>query len=147
MPSLLAILLAFAGGLMFSIQTVLNADLGRRLESPVHAAFISFAVGTAALLAAVLIRRDPPAAGVLAGLPWYSWIGGLLGAAYVVIVIVATPRLGAAVVIGLAIAGQLLGSIALDHLGILGLPEHPVNPWRLLGAAMLTGGVLLIRLF
>ena len=147
MPPLLAILLAFAGGLMFSIQTAINADLGRRIGSPVWAAFISFAVGTAALTAAVLIRRDPPSWTTLAGLPWLSWIGGLLGAAYVFIVVVATPRLGAAVVIGLAIAGQLLGSIALDHFGVLGLPEHPVNPWRLLGAALLVGGVLLIRIF
>jgi transporter family-2 protein len=50
------------------------------------------------------------------------------------------------VVIGLAIAGQLIGSLALDHLGALGLAPHPMSGWRLLGAGLLLAGVVLIRL-
>jgi transporter family-2 protein len=56
------------------------------------------------------------------------------------------PRLGAAMVIALIVAGQMLGSLAFDHFGLLGVPVHPANVPRLMGAALLVGGVILIRL-
>jgi transporter family-2 protein len=56
------------------------------------------------------------------------------------------PRLGAATVLALIVVGQMLGSLTLDHFGILGIPQHPVNPTRLAGAGLLIAGVVLIRM-
>jgi len=39
----------------------------------------------------------------------------------------------------------MLGSIVFDHFGILGMPVHEISAMRLLGAALLVGGVVLIR--
>ncbi len=72
------------------------------------------------------------------------YAGGLLGAVYVVGVIALAPRLGALLTFALVIAGQLLASLLLDHLGLL-YPRHPVNLPRLLGALLLLAGVVLIR--
>ena len=55
------------------------------------------------------------------------------------------PRLGAATVLALLIAGQLLSAIAFDHFGLFGLERHPIDLGRMAGAALLIGGVLLIR--
>jgi bacterial/archaeal transporter family-2 protein len=55
------------------------------------------------------------------------------------------PRFGAATVLALLVVGQMIGSIAFDHYGILGLAEQPASPIRLLGAAFLILGVVLIR--
>ncbi len=55
------------------------------------------------------------------------------------------PRLGAATVIALIVVGQMLGSLAFDHFGLLNIPQHGVNPVRLTGAAFLILGVVLIR--
>ena len=56
------------------------------------------------------------------------------------------PRLGAATVLALIVVGQMLGSLAFDHFGLLGLAQHPVSPIRLAGAALLILGAVLIRL-
>jgi transporter family-2 protein len=55
------------------------------------------------------------------------------------------PRLGAAIVIGLIVAGQMIGSLVFDHFGLLGVPVHSMSVSRLLGAMLLILGVVLIR--
>jgi transporter family-2 protein len=77
---------------------------------------------------------------------WVSWTGGIFGAIYIAISILLLPRLGTATVIALIVAGQMTGSVAFDHFGLLGAPVHPTNLARLAGATLLVLGVVLIRL-
>jgi transporter family-2 protein len=44
----------------------------------------------------------------------------------------------------LAIGGQLLAALLLDHFGLLGLTPRAVDVERLVGAGLLLGGVYLI---
>jgi len=76
---------------------------------------------------------------------WISWTGGIFGALFIGISIIMMPRLGAAVVVALIVVGQMLGSLAFDHFGLLGLPQHSAGPIRLAGAILLILGVILIR--
>ena len=76
--------------------------------------------------------------------PGWAWLGGVLGAFYVVSTIIAGPRLGAAALLALVVLGQLATSLLVDHFGWLGFPQHPLTPLRLFGALLLFGGVLLI---
>jgi len=57
------------------------------------------------------------------------------------------PHIGVALAFSLAIAGQMLVTLLIDHFGWLGVPEKPINLWRVLGAALITVGVILIRKF
>lgn len=140
--SMLAVVLA--GGAT-ALQAPTNARLATAVASPVNAAFVSFAVGTAALgiLAAVLHTR--PDITVAKGLPWYAWIGGLYGVVFVVAATWAVPRLGVAMTITLMVAGQLMLSLILDHFGALGVPQAPISLTRLAGVALVIGGVILVR--
>jgi len=79
--------------------------------------------------------------------PWWIWSGGLLGAFLVASTVVLAPRLGAASMVALIVAGQMLASICLDHFGWIGYPVHPVSGLRMLGVFFLVGGVVLIRMF
>ena len=45
------------------------------------------------------------------------WCGGLLGAFYVGATIVLSPRLGAATLFGVIVAGQMATAVVLDHFG------------------------------
>ena len=54
------------------------------------------------------------------------------------------PRLGATVLLALTIAGQMAASLLVDHFGVIGFPQTPVTPARLLGAVLLVAGVMLI---
>jgi transporter family-2 protein len=78
--------------------------------------------------------------------PAWAWAGGALGAVYVSTVVPLTPRLGLAATLGLALAGQLGAALVLDRLGLLGLSQRPLTAPRVVGAALLLAGVVLIRI-
>jgi transporter family-2 protein len=135
-----------AAGAMLPLQFGINAQLARWVDSPLRAALVSFAVGTAVLLvAAAPLLRGWPAAERLGSAPWWVWIGGALGAFYVLGSIVTAPRLGAATLVAVILAGQAAASLLVDHFGWVGFEEHPVTPGRLLGVLLLGAGVLLVR--
>ena len=78
---------------------------------------------------------------------WWLFIaGGTLGTVSVTSAVILTPKLGAAAVMGLAVTGQLVAGLAVDRFGFLGAPMHDITPGRLVGAALLVGGALMIRL-
>ena len=135
------------GGAATALQAPTNAKLMGAVGSPVNAAFVSFAVGTAALgILAVVLQVRPDIAASRA-LPWYAWIGGLYGAIFVVAAAWGVPRLGVATTIILMVAGQLLLSVVLDHFGVMGMPKQPISLGRVAGVAMVIAGVLMVRKF
>jgi transporter family-2 protein len=138
------LLVIFAGG-MIAVQAPTNAMLAKAGGSPVLAALISFAVGTIALFTAWLAGGSRPTPSSFAGLPWYAWLGGLYGATYVAVAAYAAPKIGLASLITIGIAGQIAMALWLDHIGALGLPREPVSLGRLLGAALVVAGVVLVR--
>jgi bacterial/archaeal transporter family-2 protein len=144
----LYLVFAFVAGAMIPFQAGINAQLAHWVQSPVRAAFVSFVVGTAALLIlSVAIWKPLPTGGRLAGAPWWVWIGGLLGAFYVAGSIVTAPRLGASVLIAAVIAGQSLASLLVDHYGWVGFREHHISAGRIAGMALVLAGVVLVRIF
>ena len=146
-PSLLAIVAVVLAGGATALQAPTNARLASAVGSPVNAAFISFAVGTAALaLVAAALQARPDVAAVK-GLPWWTWIGGLYGAVFVAAAAWGVPRLGVALTITLMVAGQLLISVVLDHFGAMGVPRQPIGWGRAAGVALVIAGVVMVRRF
>ncbi len=143
---ILFILLVLFGGAAAATQVVVNSQLRNWVGHPVLATFFSFLTGAVVLFVYVLALRIPrPELSKMLQAPWWVWLGGVLGAFYVFSTIVAAPKLGAAVLIGVAVTGQMLISLLLDHFGLFGLPRHPVSIWRLFGAGLLLLGVAIIR--
>ena len=139
-------LLAVAAGVSFVMQQAVNAELRVAIGSAAWAGFVSYLGGTVCMLALALAMRDAlPAAGLLPRSNWWAWSGGLFGVIYIVISIFLVPRLGTATFVALLVAGQMLASLVADHYGVFGVAQHPLSPSRLLGAALLLGGVILIR--
>jgi bacterial/archaeal transporter family-2 protein len=138
------LLLAALGGMAIALQALVNARLQIAAGNPVLAATISFAVGLAGLLM-VLPLYSGGGAQTFSQAPWWVWIGGLLGAFYIVLTILLIPKIGAAALISSAVLGQMLFSLAADHYGILGTQVRTASPSRMLGAVLLIAGVFLIR--
>jgi bacterial/archaeal transporter family-2 protein len=139
------LLFALAAGAMLPIQFGINAQLAEWVGGSVRAAFVSFVVGAVALFLAVLVAaRGWPDRGGDA--PWWVWTGGLLGAFYVLGSIVTAPKLGAATLVALILAGQAIASLAVDHFGWVGFEEQPITALRVAGVLLLAGGVALVRL-
>ena len=138
------LLVLFAGG-MIALQAPTNAMLGKAGGSPVLAALISFAVGTASLFGVWLASGNRPGVASFSGLPWYAWVGGAYGAIYVGVAAYAAPRIGLASLITVGIAGQIVMALWLDHVGAFGLPREPISLARLGGALLVAAGVVLVR--
>ncbi len=140
------ILGALLTGIVIPVQIGINAAMGRWAGHPSAGVAVNFTTGLLWLGIYLALAR-PPLAPLTHwfGAPWYFWSGGLIGALIVSSGLVVAPRLGAATFMGLLVAGQLLGSMTLDHFGWLGFPRIPFSFTRLAGAGLLVAGVVLIR--
>ena len=138
-------ILGVVAGLGLTVQVGMNAQLRKILQSANIAALISFTVGTLALILLILVLRTPvPARASFALVPWWAWLGGLLGAFYVATSTIVAVELGATTLLGLALAGQLATALVLDHFGWLGLPVNPITWTRVAGVALVAVGVWLV---
>ena len=139
-------LLAVGAGVSFVFQQTVNSNLRVEIGSPWWAGFISYLGGTLAMLAMIVVLREPWLSGTtIARSSWVSWTGGIFGAVYIAISIFMLPRLGAATVVALIVVGQMICSLILDQFGLLGVPQHPATLVRIAGAAFLILGAVLIR--
>jgi transporter family-2 protein len=140
------LLLALLAGAMLPVQTGVNVQLRGLIGHPITAALVSFLVGSVGLAVAAVAARAPlTLGGAWARSEWWHWSGGLLGAVYIVGTIVLAPRLGAATLVAALVAGQMIMSLVIDQYGWVGFAEHPISPLRLLGAALVVGGVVLVH--
>ena len=139
-PHLLAVLV----GAALTVQIGMNSTLRFGLGSPILATIVNFAVGLAALVAVAIASGARMAPGATNAVPAWAWFGGLLGATYVASTTVLGPRLGAAALLALTLAGQMIAALAVDQYGVLGFPQNPVTPARLAGAVLLVVGALLV---
>ena len=141
------LVLALAAGGALPFQAGINARLASFVGGPIRASAISFAVGTVVLVAlALAATRGLATTDRLGSMPWWGWLGGVVGAGYVASTVAAAPRLGALNLFAAVIFGQLLCSVVLDHFGVL-YREHPLNAGRIAGVALLAGGIALVRIF
>jgi transporter family-2 protein len=142
------LLFAFAAGAVLPLQAGVNAQLAEWVHSPVRAAFVSFLVGTIVLLvAAALVFKPLPTWGRLGDAPWWVWVGGALGAFYVAGSIVSAPKLGAATLIAVVVAGQAVAGAIIDHFGWVGFEAQQVSIGRVAGLVLVIAGVALVRVF
>lgn len=139
-------LLASCAGACIALQAAANGTLRRHLDNPYSAAFLSICgTFTTALLGFLVLRPPLPTPEVVRQTQWWNWIGGPLGALIVLAGAALTPRLGAATFIAFVVGGQLLCSVFLDHFALMGLPEQPLTPGRVVGALLVVGGMLCIK--
>jgi bacterial/archaeal transporter family-2 protein len=139
-------LLGIFAGILVPIQTALNAQLGRTAGHPITTTLIVFIVGVVACLIALLaIRPATPQLATFAQVPLWAWGGGMIAMVYVVLLVTLAPKLGVGLTTALVLVGQLLAALAIDHFGVLGNPQHSLNSMRLLGVALMIGGVVLIK--
>lgn len=134
------------GGAGLAIQMVWNARLRVSTGSPVLTTIISVFV-TLLLLALVWASGVTPRGSIPAfnSVPQWAWFGGIFAAYYLVASLIAIPKLGAAVVFSLVIAGQMIAALILDSTGAFGITQISLNLSRVLGTVLLLIGVILIQ--
>lgn len=139
-------LLVALGGVGLTLQMAWNSRLRTATGSPVLTTIISVVV-TLVLLVVVWISgaTDRGSIPEFSSLPAWAWFGGIFGAYYLVVSVIAIPRLGTAAVFSVVIAGQMFAALILDSTGSFGISQIPLSAMRVLGAALLFMGAVLLQ--
>ncbi len=145
MSKLIWVAMAFLAGAFLPIQAGLNSKLGRAVESPLHASMFSFIVGTVGMIVYILLARQTFSWEGIREAPTYVWVGGLMGAFYVTVIILAFPRLGPGLTFGLVVGGQMIISILSEHYNVLVTQQQPISLMKIAGIVLVITGVIIIR--
>ncbi|HJS95507.1 MAG TPA: DMT family transporter [Solirubrobacteraceae bacterium] len=138
-----AISLTIASGLLVGLQPPANAALADHVGD-FGAAFISIVV-TLVVAAIVLVIAGHP--GRLSGLGSakpIELIGGVGGAAVVIVSLITVRTLGAGGVVALIVTAQLVIAIAIDRFGWFGIHQIGIGAGRVIGLALVIAGTALI---
>ena len=142
---LLFIVIALALGAVLPMQAAINSRLAKTAGSPIMSAFVSFAVGTIALMLFLILSGQFKFGFVSSQSPWWIWTGGLLGTFFVAGIVVLLPRLGVVLSFSLVLAGQMFAAILFDQFGWIGVAVREITAGKIVGVILLIAGVFLIR--
>src|SRR5262245_16889860 len=114
------------GGAALTLQMAWNSRLRSGTGSPVLTTLISVFVSLISLVVVWAIGFTPRGSiPPFNSLPRWAWFGGVLAVYYLVASLVAIPKIGAAAVFSLVIAGQMIGALILDSTGAFAVPQLP----------------------
>lgn len=140
------IIFALLAGAGLAVQAGANTQLKLNVGDPFKASLYSFIIGTIALAIIVLLNKNVSHYnGQLLQTPWWHWAGGILGAVYVVAVIILAPKLGVFYLFGLLVVGQIICSLLLDHFSLLGFEHRPITTSKIVGLLFLLVGLFIIQ--
>ena len=143
----LLIVVALAAGLFNAIEAGTNGALQKGLNAPMLAVtFISIVTLICASVGMVVLGEQMPTLAAAKALPWWAWLGGFLGFGFVTALVFAAEPLGAATFIGLTVTASVVGSVLLDHFGLIGFEPHSAGIGRIAGAILMIAGVTLITI-
>ncbi len=146
--TVLPYIVPFFAGILNAIHSGTNAKLTQTLGRPWWASVIVCVISGLVLCLGVMATREKiPSLASITDTPWWAWAGTAIAGVPVITTLLYAGRLGGAAYNGLVITSTMVASILLDHFGLLGFSVHHANVWRLLGAAIMLGGLALICLF
>ena len=143
------LLIGFIFGFAPPLQTTINSGLSKQMDSSLFAA-LSFTVGTIALFILTIIFNRSLKIKLsqqhLGRIKPLYFIGGILGVVFVTSNIILMPYLGAALTTIVAMLGQMIMGVIIDHFGI-GVPKNEMTFRKFIGLIAIAIGIVLLRLF
>ncbi len=143
MSSWMVVAMMVVSGAVMAFQAPINAAL-RGHVGTFESSLISFCVGTLALIVVVAVTREGNLVNVR-NVSWWQLLGGLIGAIFVTVTLLAAPRIGVTGMVVAALAGQMTAALLIDQFGWLGVTRKPVDFHRVAGLALLVVSVALIN--
>ena len=137
-------IITLLAGIGIPIMASLNSGLGVKLQSPVLATTILFAVGLLIALSVLLLTEGVPQNPQFTSIPWYFFCGGVFVISYVLSVTWIIPKFGIANAISFVLLGQLISMTAIDHFGFFGVSQYSITSQRLLGLLFMSIGVFMV---
>jgi transporter family-2 protein len=142
-----ALTAAVLSGALVAAQQRLNGQLGVELHDALLAAVVSFGTGLVVVAAAVAARPAARRAlSAVRGVPVWTCLGGLVGAAVVAVGAASVPVIGVALFTVALVAGQTAGGLAVDRVGLAPGGARLLTRARVAGAVLCLVAVALAAL-
>ncbi|KAJ1934969.1 hypothetical protein GGF37_006174 [Kickxella alabastrina] len=142
------LLLIIAGG-SIGIQGSVNGSMSIHVNGG-FSAWLTFAMGSFILFVCFMIEtrggKSIDWRNAFKTAPWWCWLGGIPGAAFVLFITLFIPYRGAAVVNGITICAQMLISLIVDSFAFFECKHRPATIPRVIGMCLLIAGVLMVAL-
>jgi transporter family-2 protein len=141
---LVPLLLPVAAGFLMSFQQAMNGTATVHYGTPIAATLVNFIAGSVVLWTVYAVKVSVAGPGNPLPAEWWYYLGGPMGCVFIGLGALLVRSLGV-LVTGLGmIAGQLLGSLALDV--VLPTPGTIVAPATVLGTVLTLAAIILATL-
>ena len=146
---LLLMTAVFLVGFLQPVQAGLNATTAKAIGNRFQAVWVNGFVNVLVLSTVLIVLSARsgnvlPSVASLRAVPWWAFLGGMIGASIVVIHLTAAPQLGAGMLVAIFVGGMAVGSLACDAWGFPGYSVIKVDGTRLAGLVLVVAGVLLV---
>lgn len=138
-----AISLTIASGLLVGLQPAANAALADHVGD-FGAAFVSIVITLIVAAIVLLIAGHPGRLSGLGSASPVQLIGGVGGAAVVIVSLITVRTLGTGGVVALIVSAQLVIALVIDRLGWFGVHQIGISAGRLVGLGLVIAGTVLI---
>ncbi|HWR64802.1 MAG TPA: DMT family transporter [Bellilinea sp.] len=138
------ILIGLLGGVAVGLQAPLAGAMGQRVGGTASSFIIH--ISGAVFSGLWLLVRGGERIREWRSLPWYMLAAGVFGLILYQTISVTLPRLGSTMMVVLIIIGQLVLGVIIDHFGLFGVTQRPVDLLRILGiGTLILGGWLIAK--
>jgi len=130
-------------GVVLAVHLAMNGKVGAVLNNARVGNALFWCIGA---LGAVMIGLTGWGSGALQPLKQVNPVlltAGLMGACLVFAIAWLIPQVGAGPVMITLLAGQVIGGLLMSHFGWLGSPVQPITLMKVIGVAVMIGGVSL----
>ncbi|MBS5953772.1 MAG: DMT family transporter [Paraclostridium bifermentans] len=136
-------LISILTGVVLSIMVVLNGDLGNVTGNYISSVIIHF-VGLIGIIILLVVTKSKIKN--LKGIPFYMFSGGLIGILTVLFTNISFTNLGVSLTVSLALLGQLVTSIVIDHFGYFDLEVNKFEKKKIIGLGIIILGIFIMTL-
>ncbi|MBU5592260.1 DMT family transporter [Clostridium sp. MSJ-4] len=137
-------LLAVVVGILISIMITLNGGLSNYLGY-YTSTLIVHVVGLLSVLTVLIITKNKMK--LKKETPFYLFTGGAIGIFIVIFNSICFKNLGASLTLSIALLGQLVLSILIDHFGLFNMAVHKFKSKKLIGLLFISLGIVIMLIY
>ena len=146
-PVAFYVAISLLGGVLIPITAALSGAMGRTLGNNNLAALIVITGSFAMVLAYTLATGSAAFSfDAVKQVPALQLCAGLGIAFYLVSITYVGPRFGVGNAVMFVLAGQIISSAAIDHFGLFGAPQKPIDLMRAAGLLIMVSGVIIAQI-
>ena len=125
-------------GILVAVMITVNGGL-TAFYGVYAATVIIHIVGLILIGGIIFFRREKP---FQKRLPWYLYIGGVLGVATTASTNFAFGKISVSAILALGLFGMSVAGVLVDQFGLFGMRKHPFRAYQLPGILLVLGGIL-----